>query len=115
MKFLIKFIIFAVAVYITAWLVPGIDVSGIKGAIVVSLVMGLLNTFVKPIVKLLALPVTLLTLGLFALVINAVFIELCAYLVPDSFVVTSFLSALIYSVALSVVSWVLSFIFISDK
>lgn len=113
MRFLIKFLVFTAAVYLTAMLVPGITVAGIKGALIVSAVMGLLNTFVKPIVKLLALPVTLLTLGLFALVINAVFIELCAYLVPDSFVVSGFLAALIYSVALSVINWLLSIIFVS--
>ena len=57
MKWIFKFIIFAVAVYLAAYFVPGIAVSGVKGALVTSVVLGLLNTFVKPFVKMLAFPV----------------------------------------------------------
>ena len=49
MKFLIKFVLFAVAVYLSASFVPGIDVAGVKGALIVSVVLGLLNAFVKPV------------------------------------------------------------------
>lgn len=113
-KFIFKFILFVVAVYIAAYFVPGINVVGIKGALIASVVMGFLNTFVKPVVKLLAFPVTMLTLGLFSIVINAVMVLLCEMFVPESILVSGFLPALYYSVALSVVSWILNFIFFND-
>lgn len=114
MKFLIKFVLFAVAVYFSASFVPGIDVAGVKGALIVSVVLGLLNAFVKPFVQMLAFPVNLLTLGLFSLVINALMVILCEMFVPASIVVAGFVPALIYSVILTVVSWVLNFIFLKD-
>lgn len=114
MKFLIKFVLFAVAVYLSASFVPGIDVAGVKGALIVSVVLGLLNAFVKPFVQMLAFPVNLLTLGLFSLVINALMVILCEMFVPASIVVVGFVPALIYSAILTVVSWVLNFIFLKD-
>lgn len=114
MKLLLKFVLFAVAVYVTAYFVPGIAVVGIKGAIITSVVLGLLNTFVKPFVKLLSFPVNLLTLGLFTIVINALMVLLCEMFVPDSLLVLDFVSALIYGVALAVVSWILNFVFLRD-
>ena len=114
MRFLVKLILFAVSVYMAARLVPGIEITGVKGAVIVSLVLGLLNTFVKPVVQLLAFPVNLLTLGLFTLVINAFMVILCEMFVPASIVVDGFTPALIYSVVLMVVSWLLNFIFLKD-
>ncbi|MBQ7942016.1 MAG: phage holin family protein [Muribaculaceae bacterium] len=114
MKLLIKFILFAAAVYFAAYFVPGIDIAGVKGAVIVSIVLGLLNTFVKPFVKLLAFPVNLLTLGLFTVVINALMVLLCEMFVPESLVVEGFMPALVYGVALVVVSWVLNFVFLKD-
>ena len=113
-KFLVKFLIFAIAVYVAAYFVPGIDVIGFKGALIASAVLGLLNTFVKPVVKLLTFPVNLLTLGLFSIVINASMVLLCELYVPDSIIVSGFMPALIYSVVLAVVSWILNFIFFND-
>lgn len=114
MKFLVRLILYAASVYMAALWVPGIEIMGIKGAVIVSLVLGLLNTFVKPFVQLLAFPVNMLTLGLFTLVINAFMVILCEMFVPESIAVDGFLPALIYSVALMVVSWVLNFIFLKD-
>lgn len=113
-KFLIKLILFAIAVYLAAMFVPGIEIAGVKGAIITSIVLGLLNTFVKPLVKLLTLPVNLLTLGLFSLVINAGMVLLCEHIVPNSIVVSGFMPALFYSIVLMVVTWVLNFIFLND-
>ncbi len=114
MKVLIKFLLFAVAVYLAAYFVPGIEITGIKETVVVSVVLGLLNTFVKPFVKMLTFPVNLLTLGLFTVVINALMVLLCEMFVPDSIVVTGFMPALVYGVVLVVVSWILNFIFLRD-
>lgn len=74
------------------------------------MVLALLNTFIKPIIKLLALPVTMITLGLFLLVINAIIILLCSWIV-DSFSVDGFASAFVFSVILSVITWILNKIF----
>lgn len=114
MKLILKFILFAASVYLAAYFVPGIDIVGLKGALIVSVVLGLLNTFVKPFVKLLTFPVNLLTLGLFTIVINALMVLLCEMFVPESMTVDGFVPALIYGVALVVVSWVLNFIFLKD-
>lgn len=109
-----KFILFTITVYVAAFFVPGIAIIGIKGAILTSVVLGLLNTFVKPFVKMLSFPVNLLTLGLFTLVINALMVMLCEMFIPESLVVENFISALYYGIAITVVSWILNFIFIRD-
>lgn len=114
LKFITKFILFTIAVYLTAYFVPGIHLEGIKNTIIVSVVLGFLNTFVKPFVKILTFPVNMLTLGLFTIVINALMLILCEVLVPDSLSLDGYLPALIYGVTLVVVSWLLNFIFLHD-
>lgn len=114
MKWIFRFILFVVAVYAAAYFVPGIAVVGLRGALITSVVLGLLNTFVKPFVKILTFPVNMLTLGLFTIVINALMVILCEMFVPDSIVVMGFMPALIYGVVLVVVSWILNFVFIRD-
>lgn len=114
LKFIAKFVLFVVAVYLTAYFVPGIHIEGIKNTLIVSVVLGLLNTFVKPFVKILTFPVNMLTLGLFTIVINALMVILCEILVPESLSLDGYLPALIYGVALVVVSWLLNFIFLRD-
>lgn len=113
-KLLVKFLLFAVAVYLAAYFVPGIEVMGIKEVIWVSVVLGLLNTFVKPFVKLLTFPINMLTLGLFTIVINAFMVLLCEMFLPESIAVDGFIPALVYGVVLVVVSWLLNFIFLRD-
>ena len=80
---------------------PGVRVANFMTSIIVAVVLGLLNIFVKPILVLLTLPVTMLTLGLFLLVINAAIILLCSKIV-GGFSVDSFWTALIFSIILSV-------------
>ncbi len=113
-KFIVKLVLFAVAVYVSAYFVPGIEVIGWRSAAIASIVLGLLNTFVKPFVQLLAFPVNFITLGLFTIVINAGMILLCELFVPKCISVEGFMPALIYSVMLAVLSWVLNFIFLRD-
>lgn len=95
----------AAAVYATAYLVPGIKVNGFVAALIVALVLGLINITVKPILKLLSTPFILLTLGLFLLVINAVALLLADYFV-DGFTIDGFLPAVIGSIVISIVSWI---------
>jgi putative membrane protein len=79
---------------------PGVSVAGFTTALIVAVVLGLLNIFIKPILVVLTLPVTFVTLGLFLLVINAIIIILCDAIV-GGFGVDSFLTALFFSVILS--------------
>lgn len=82
-KLLLRFLINAVAVGITAEFIPGISYSGdISNLFFIAVVFSLVNMFIKPIVMLLALPVEIATLGLFTIVINAVMLYLVSYLVP---------------------------------
>jgi putative membrane protein len=89
---------------------PGVLLTGFVSALIVSLVLGLVNAFIKPFLVLITLPINILTLGLFTLVINALLIMLVSYLVPG-FKVDGFWWALIFSVTLSITSWLLSLLF----
>jgi len=101
MKLIIRILLTAVAVFLIAKFLPGVSVAGYGTAIIVAVVLALLNLIVKPILVLLTLPVTILTLGLFLLVINAIII-----LLADSFIsgfgVDGFWIALIFSLLLSI-------------
>ena len=101
MNLLLKIIITSIIVLVLANFLPGVYVNGFTTALVVAVVLGLLNIFIKPILVLLTLPVTVLTLGLFLLIINALMIVLCSKLV-DGFRVDTFLTAVIFSILLSV-------------
>mgnify|MGYP003574979254 CR=1 FL=1 len=100
MKTLISIFFSTVFVLILAHIMPGIHVDGWATALIVALVLGLLNIFIKPILILFTLPATIFTLGLFLLVINAVIIMLCDELVPG-FKVDGFWWALLFSLVLS--------------
>ena len=113
MRFLLVWILNAVALLIVAYLFPGVQVQNWKVAAIAALVLGLVNTLVKPILVILTLPITVLTLGLFLLVINALLFWAVASLVPG-FAVTGFWSALIGALLYSVIAWVLSAI-LPDK
>lgn len=101
MNTLIKIFFTTVFVVLLSYLLPGVSVTGWSAALLVALVLGLLNIFVKPVLVLLTLPATILTLGLFLLVINGIIIMLCDGLVPG-FSVRSFWNALLFSIVLSV-------------
>lgn len=90
------------AILIAAYIIPGVDVT-LVGAVVLAVVLGIINLFIKPILTILTLPLTIVTLGLFSLVLNAGLIILAAYVVPG-FIVTGFLPALLFSVLLSLIN-----------
>lgn len=108
-KLLIKFILTAVLTYGLAQVLPNVRLDGVGSAATLIIVLGLLNATVKPILKLLGFPITVLTLGLFLLVINVIIVKLADYLM-SSFSVAGFLSALIFSVALSLVTSVVDMV-----
>lgn len=103
MSLLLNWLISAIAIVISAYILPGIKVPNFTTALVVALVLGILNAIIRPLLLLLTLPVNILTLGLFTLVINAVIILLVASLVPE-FQVNGFLSALLFAIVLSVIN-----------
>lgn len=107
MGFLINWIISGLAIVITAYLLPGVRLSGFFAALVTALVLGLINAFIKPVLSLLTLPLTIMSLGLFALVINALLIMLTSKIVPG-FQVQGFWWALAFSLVLTVVNFALS-------
>ena len=107
MKIFINWVIYAAAIMVTAYVLPGVMVEGIVAALVLAVVLGAINVFIKPVVVILTLPINILTLGLFTFVINALLIMLAAMIVPG-FGVASFWWAMLFAIVLSVVSWVFS-------
>ncbi|MFA6254655.1 MAG: phage holin family protein [Patescibacteria group bacterium] len=107
MKFLLSWLVATLAILITAYLLPGIAINGLFAALVAALVLGLINAFLKPILIIITLPINILTLGLFTLVINALLVLLASIIVPG-FEVTNFWWALLFSLVLSIVSFVLN-------
>lgn len=114
MNFLLKLILSALAVLILAKILPGVEVDDYRNALIVAAVLAVLNAIVKPLLVILTLPATLLTLGLFLLVINAAIILLADYFIPG-FNVDGWLWALIFSILLSVFQSILHSILKKDK
>lgn len=94
------------AVGVAAYLVPGVAVTDIWGAVVAAIVLGILNTIVRPVLLFLTLPINILSLGLFTLVINTVIVLIAAEVVPG-FGVSGFWAAFWFSLVLTVVNWFL--------
>lgn len=107
MNFIIQLIVSALAVLISSYILPGVDVDNIVTALLVAAVLAFLNTVIKPIMVLLTIPVTILSFGLFLLVINAFIIILTDKLI-DGFQVRGFWWALLFSLVLSFVTSVLN-------
>jgi putative membrane protein len=104
MKFFLHWIISALAIIAAAYIVPGAVVT-LPGALIAAIVLAALNLLVRPIIFILTLPLTIVTLGLFSLVINAVLVLIASAIVPG-FAVGGFWSALIFAIVLSLVNWV---------
>lgn len=101
MNLLVRILLTAVLVLVIAYFMPGVTVDSFMTSVIVAVVLGLLNIFIKPLLVLFTLPVTIVTFGLFLLVINAVIIMLCTEIVTG-FDVRSFWTALFFSIILSV-------------
>lgn len=107
MKLILKILITAALVVFISRFMPGVHVASFTTALFVAIVLGLLNIFIKPILVILTLPVTILSLGLFLLVINALMILLCSNIV-GGFGIDSFWTALLFSVILSLLQSILN-------
>jgi len=107
MRLLLNWVLSAVAVWVVAQLVPGISVRGAVAALVAALVIGFINATIGAVLKVLTFPLTLLTLGLFWLVINGLMLELASALLSPGFHVSGFLAAFVGAIVLSLVNMVL--------
>ena len=110
-----RLIISGLAVLITALTLDGVTVEPWWWAVIIAIVLGFINAFIRPLVKLLALPINLVMLGLFTLVINALMVMLCSWLVGPHFMVENFWWALAFSIVLTLVSWLLHLFFPEKK
>ncbi|MBV8367685.1 MAG: phage holin family protein [Candidatus Eremiobacteraeota bacterium] len=107
MGFLIRLVVNAIALIAVAYVVPGIHVSGIGGALIAALILGIVNAILRPILIILSLPLELLTLGLFTLVINALLFWLVGAL-HVGLDVAGFWPAFWGAIVMAIVSWILS-------
>lgn len=113
MRFLSHFIVTAVALAVTAYLLPGIHIDSWPALLVAALVLGFVNAIVRPVLVLVTLPITILTLGLFYLVVNGLAFGLAASVVPG-FDVDSFGWAILGALVVGFASWVVGAIVRSD-
>ena len=114
MRLLLRLLLNGAAVFLAAQLIPGIGVATPGTALIAGIVLGLINAIIRPLLIVLTLPVTFLTLGLFIFVINAACLGLAAWVVPG-FTISGFGSALIGALVISITSWLLSALLIDDK
>jgi putative membrane protein len=113
MGFLIRIIVNGACILLAASIVPGLAVRSVTSALVAGLVLGLINAVVRPVLVFLTFPLTLLTLGLFLLVLNAFCLWLTSVLVPG-LQVDGFWAAFLGALLVSLVSWILT-AFVSDS
>jgi len=109
MSFILKFILSAIVTYLLATFLPGAYIRGFTDAMILVVVLAILNAVVKPILQIIGLPITILTLGLFLFVINALIIMLASYLMAG-FQIDGFLSALLFSIVLSLATSVVDLV-----
>ena len=110
MGFIIKLLLTGLAAVLASYILPGVHIDTFMTALILALVLALLNTIVKPILVILTIPVTIVTLGLFLLVINALIILLADYLITG-FDVSGFITALLFGIVMAIISAILDFIF----
>ena len=107
MRFLLRLLLNGLAIMVAAWFVPGVRLAGVVPAIVAGIILGFVNALVRPVLLLLTLPFTLLTLGLFIFIVNAVCFALTAALVPG-FDLSGFFAAFFGALVVTMVSWLLN-------
>jgi putative membrane protein len=106
--FLLRLLVGALGLWLASELVPGIEVKGLWTLFGAALLLGLVNAVVRPLLVILTLPITVLTLGLFLLVINAATLSLVAWML-DNFTIAGFWPALFGSIVVSVTGWLASY------
>ena len=109
MILLLRWILFTLAIMFVAWLVPGIGVENLQSAMLVTVIMALINIFIRPLIVFITLPINILTLGIFTLVINALLFMLAGYIAPG-FYVDGFLPAFLGSLVLSFLGLIINMV-----
>ena len=103
-RFLVHWLVTGIGLAVSAWVLPGIHITSREALLVAALVLGLVNALVRPVLFVLTLPITLVTLGLFYFVVNGIAFALAARLVPG-FEVDSLLQAMLGALFVSLISW----------
>ena len=111
---IVRLIVAALAVLISSFTLDGVNVDPWWWAVIIAIVLGFVNSCIRPLVKLLALPINIVTLGLFTFVINALMVLLCSWLVGPHFEVQGFWWALAFSIVMTIVAWLLH-LFVPSK
>ena len=106
MTYILKILLSAIAVFVLSNIIPGITTENYTTAIIVAIVLGLLNTLIRPILILFTIPITIVTLGLFLLIINASMVLLTDYFI-SGFTVSGIFPAILFSVLLSITQSIL--------
>ncbi len=114
MRFLARLVLNGVAIILAAYVLPGIHIAGPFAALVAGVILGFVNAIVRPVLFFLTLPLTLITLGLFIFVLNAICFALTAWLVPG-FSVDGFWWAIFGALLVSIVSWILNGLVVGKK
>lgn len=104
MLIIMRWLIITAAILLASWIVPGIRVDSVWTAVFAAAILGLINTFIKPVLIILTLPLNILTLGIFTFFLNAFLLQLVAYMIRG-FEVKGFLAAFLGALIISVVSW----------
>ena len=105
--FLIRAAVVAIGLWVASEIVPGVEIRSAGSLIAAALLLGVINAVIRPILVILTFPITLLTLGLFLLVINGLMVELVAHLL-DGFFVRGLGSAILCAIVVSITSWLMS-------
>ena len=114
MRFLARLVLNGIAILIAAWLVPGLELASTGAALAAGIILGFVNAIVRPVLLLLTLPITLVTLGLFIFVVNAACLGITAALIPG-FRIDGLAAALLGALVVSVVSWILNGLLVPKK
>lgn len=107
--YLLHWLTATVALLLTAYFVPGFTISSFGAAMIAAVVVGFVNMFIWPVLAILTLPLTIVTFGLFLLVVNGITLKIAAALTPG-FDIKGFLPAVIGSIVLAIVGWVIRFV-----
>lgn len=109
-----RWLVITAAILLASWFVSGIRVDSLLTAIIAAGILGLINVFIRPVLIILTLPLSIITLGVFTFFINALLLELVAYIIPG-FEVEGFLAAFLGALIISVVSWLANFFIVSNN
>lgn len=113
---ILRLILSTVAILITARLMDSVNITPWWVAAIAAVVLGAINTYIKPVIQILSIPVTIVTLGFFSLVINALMVLLCAKIIGEPhFHIDGFWAAMLFSIILSIVNWVIYKMFDPEK